>query len=91
MSQRRTFLAYSVGMLAALLPARAQQAIMQKGQAVICPGQTLRCPNGHETCATINANLVVGNDSQDYPSVAQLYGKKVIECDQCGVLFVKRY
>jgi hypothetical protein len=84
---RRTFLSYGAGMVAA--PISAQQAIMEGKKAVVCSDGVVRCPQNHETCRTIDLPLAVGNDSLDYPEVYQLRSKRVLCCDVCGCLFVK--
>jgi hypothetical protein len=45
---RRGFLAYGVGMLAAMSVAMAQQAVLEKGKAVSCDSNPVKCPNGHD-------------------------------------------
>lgn len=81
---RRSFLAYGVGMASA-----AQNAILEKGKAVVCDGDSVKCPNGHDTCQVINAPIAVGNDSYEYPEVAQLRNYHVLRCDVCKVLFTR--
>jgi hypothetical protein len=88
MSNRRSFLSYAVGMLAAI-SATAQTATMQKGKAIVCPSYSLKCPLGHDTCATIDAPLVIGNGNRNYPDVGQVFEKMVVQCDVCGILFIK--
>lgn len=81
---RRSFLAQ----VFAFLPA-AQQAIMQGSKAVVCKGDAVTCPNGHKTCPRIDAPVVVGNDSYQYPDVGQLRDYHLLRCDVCHVLFTR--
>lgn len=81
---RRSFLAYGVGMIGL-----AQQAVMEKGKAVVCEGDSVKCPNGHDTCRVIDAPIVIGNDSYQYPDVRQLRDYHVLRCDVCKVLFTR--
>lgn len=69
--------------------ALSQQAIMEGKKAVVCKDEPIKCPLGHDSCKSINMPLAVGNDSYDYPEVAQLRGKNVLMCEQCGMLFIK--
>jgi hypothetical protein len=85
--ERRSFLAYGVGMLAA--SAVAQTAIMEKHQAVVCETGSTKCPNNHETCFTINRPIAVGDGTYQNPEVAALNGKIILECDVCHVAFFK--
>jgi hypothetical protein len=85
---RRSFLAYGVGMMAASAGVAAQTAIMENKKAVVCPAAATKCPNGHDTCKTIDLPLVVGSGTYQNPDVAPINGKNVIECDQCHVLFI---
>lgn len=93
---RRNFLGRAFSVLAAFgvgISASGQRAAMQSGHAVVCDPnvQTVKCPLGHETCREIDATPVVGNNSHDYPSTAQLYDYRMLRCGQCGVLFADRY
>lgn len=84
---RRKFLA----LLAGLVPAPLlQQAIMEGRKAVVCDDGPFKCPLGHDTCATIDKPIAVGNDSIDYPEVAQLRNYDVIRCDVCHVVFTRQ-
>lgn len=89
MSNRRTFLSYAVGMLAAAMPLRGQQkaAVTEKGKAVVCDAGAIKCPLNHDSCQRIDAPIVVGNGNRDYPDYAQLYDVPVFVCDICGILF----
>lgn len=88
---RRTFLWYGSGMMAVAqeMWAKPQQAILEKGRAKVCDTEVVKCPLGHETCKKIDAPIAVGNDSYQYPEVAQIQALKLLMCEQCGVLFVK--
>ena len=89
--KRRSFLSYAVGMLSAVGLAAQQSGtgLIEKGKAVVCPTQgTIKCPNGHETCRTIDAPIIIGNDNSSYPDWAQVVSKHMIECDICHVLFI---
>lgn len=87
MTERRSFLACAVGMLASV-PMFGQKAIMENGQAVICKeDSSIKCPLRHATCKRVNAPLVVGNGNREYPDMAQLYELPVYACDICGMLF----
>ena len=92
MTERRSFLAYGIGMLASVVSAFGQsKAIVENKQAVVCPGDTAKCPVcKSDTCATINAPIVVGNDSREYPDMAQLFDHKIICCDVCGAAFFRK-
>ena len=76
--------------MAAMTGASAQtSAVMEKGKAVVCETSgTAKCPNGHDTCRSIDAPLVIGSGTRDYPDWAQLPDKHIIECDVCHVLFI---
>lgn len=65
----------------------AQKGIVQNRQAVVCNGDSVKCPNGHATCKSINAPIVVGNDSHISPDTAQLFEYHVLRCEVCKVLF----
>ena len=67
----------------------AQKAIVQNGQAIVCSTEAVKCPNGHPSCKSINAPLVVGNDDRNYPDQAQLYSYHVLRCETCHVLFTR--
>lgn len=87
MSNRRSFLAYAVGMLSATAVAQ-QEAVMVNGSAKVCEGgDPVKCPLGHKTCRTINAPVVVGNDNYQNPDVGQLRDYHLMRCDVCHVLF----
>lgn len=89
--KRRTFLEYLTGAIGLLTGASSsQEAIMEKGKAVVCSDGTAECPNGHKTCLTIGKPLVVGSGTYQNPDVAPLNEKVVIECDVCHVLFIKQ-
>jgi len=88
MQERRSFLAYAVGMLAAI-PALAQKTVIEKGRAVVCDGEAVTCPLGHKTCDTINAHLAIGNENRNYPETAVLFDYRMIRCDVCHVLFTR--
>ena len=102
--KRRSFMAFSPAMIAALrspviiaaigagMKAEAQQnAVMEKGKAVVCETNTgtTHCPLNHETCFTIDAPLVIGTGTYQNPDVGQLSSKHVLECDVCHILFIK--
>jgi len=94
MMGRRTFLGYVSGMVGILTgPAIAQKAIMQGNTAVVCSadsGDPLTCPVcKKQTCRTINKPIAIGNDSYEYPDVAQLQAFHVIRCDSCHALFTR--
>lgn len=97
MIERRAFLACFLGFPVAgqlvawlcALPGQAQQAIMEKGKAVVCDREAVKCPNGHDTCAVIDAPIAIGNDSYQYPDVKQLRDYHVLRCDVCKVLFTR--
>ncbi len=85
-SRRRFF----HGFLALLAPAAlAQKAIVQRGQAVVCDSDSVKCPNGHESCKSINAPIVVGNGNRDYPDQSQLFDFHLLRCEVCHVLFTR--
>jgi hypothetical protein len=86
--ERRSFLAYGVGMLAAVT-ASAQTGIMEKHQAVVCETGSTKCPNNHETCYTINRPIAVGDGTYQNPEVAAIRDKIILECDVCHVAFFK--
>lgn len=75
-------------MIAAGTEVAAQTAVMEKGKAVVCTGSSTKCPNGHDTCRVIDMPIVVGNDNASYPDWGQLINKRVLECEQCHVLFI---
>ena len=84
---RRSFLsAFPFALPVALL---AQSAILKDGKALVCSGATTTCPNQHKTCRNIDAPIVVGNDNRNYTESGQLFDKRVLECSQCGVLFIE--
>ena len=86
--RQRSFFSILAALLA--IPAFGQKtAVMQKGQAVVCDGDAIKCPNGHDSCRTINAPLMVGNDNRSYPDSAQLFDYHLMRCDQCHVLFTR--
>lgn len=64
-----------------------QRSVMEKGKAVVCDGMGLRCPNGHQTCPTIDAPLVIGNQNRNYPDSTVLFDYTQVRCDICHVLF----
>lgn len=80
-----------VGMLLGLVGlASAQKVAVQNGKAIVCQGDKLTCPNGHETCASIDAPIIVGSDrNRDYPEWAPLYQFHMERCEQCHVLFTR--
>lgn len=84
--KRRNFLSSLLPLLATLGFA-SQKATMQKGKAVVCATDAIRCPLGHESCRTVDAPLVVGNNDHEYPSWAQLYDYHIVCCDVCGIYF----
>lgn len=84
---RRSFMSYVVTFFAAM--SAPQKAIMQNGQAVVCDSDSLTCPNGHKTCKSINAPVVVGNDNREYPDTAQLFEYHLERCQVCKVAFFR--
>ena len=88
MTTRRSFVGLIVGFFAG--PLTAQRVVMEGHQAVPCKDNAVKCPNGHMTCPTINMPIAIGNDSYEYEEVHQLRDFKVLCCDVCGVLFVKK-
>ena len=85
MLSRRTF----VSSVLIGIPAVAQKAVLRNGKAVVCDSDSTTCPNGHKTCRTIDAPLVVGNDNRNYPDSAQLFDFHVLRCDTCRVVFTR--
>jgi len=89
-SSRRSFLSALVAVLVpASVIAQSGNAIVEKGKAVVCNDYPIKCPNGHDTCRSIDATLVVGNDSRDYPNTAQLFDFHLERCEVCHVLFTR--
>jgi hypothetical protein len=77
-------------MLAAIgASAQDKNAIIEKGNAVVCHTDVVKCPLGHDSCTVINAPLAVGNDSYQNPEVGQLTAFHVLRCDVCHVLFTR--
>lgn len=89
MTARRSFLAYAVGMLAAMPVLAQKKAIVENGKAVVCDSDSIICPNGHQTCLSIDAPVVVGNGSYQNPDVGQLNSFHMERCEVCHVLFTK--
>lgn len=86
---RRSFISWA-SVLFAALPALAQKpTVMEKGKAVVCDNDATKCPLGHDTCTTINAPVVVGNDSYQNPDVGQLRDYHLLRCDVCHMLFTR--
>lgn len=86
---RRSFLAYAVGMLSAVGVAQSDdhKTVMEKGKAVVCEGSTFKCGAcGKDSCSTINAPMVIGNENRNYPEPAVLFQYRFVVCDNCGVL-----
>lgn len=84
---RRTFFS---GLLVGIpILALAQRAIIEGKEAVVCESDSVKCPNGHASCKSINAPIVVGNDNREYPDTAQLFGFHLMRCDVCKVLFTR--
>lgn len=88
MIRRRSFGGILFGWVAAAAVAQ-KPTVMEKGKAVACENDATECPNGHKTCTTINAPIVVGNDSYQNPDVGQLRDFHVMRCDICHVLFTR--
>lgn len=86
---RKSFLAYAVGMLAAPFVFGQKESVMEGGKAVPCDNGTMKCPLGHATCREIDMPVAIGNDNYQYPDVQQLREYHLFCCDQCGVLFSK--
>jgi hypothetical protein len=87
-TNRRGFLAYVLGAIAA--PLLAQRADLQNGKAIVCDEDVLTCPNGHKTCRNIDAPIVVGSDRNvDNPDVAELHNYHMERCNFCRVLFTR--
>lgn len=83
--KRRSFIGW---LLSGVGVAVAQRGITEKGQAVICDSDSVKCPLcKSQTCKTINAPIVVGNDNRNYPDQSQLFSFHVVRCDICKVLF----
>ena len=88
MMGRRQFWRLALWLMA--LPVAAQQkAIVEKGQAKVCDDDPVECPLGHATCRSINAPVVVGNDSYQNPDVGQLRDFHLMRCEVCHVLFTR--
>lgn len=92
---RRGFFRSLFAVLPSLTLANAQKKALEdrSGKAVVCEnGTSAKCPQGHETCRYIDAALVVGNGSTDYPEWGQLNNYRMLWCMTCGSLFAeKRY
>ena len=71
--------------------AAAQKAILEDGKAVICKGgDSVICPACHQkTCKIIDAPIVVGNDSHDYPDSSQLFDYHILRCELCHAAFFR--
>lgn len=85
--KRRSFIGW---LLSGVGVAVAQQkTAMEKGQAVVCEAQVLRCPLNHETCSSINATMVVGNENRSYPDSNVLFDYHFERCEVCHILFTR--
>ena len=90
---RRSFLAYAVGMLAAVAPVLAQQkkTVMENGKAVMCDGDTFKCGAcGHDSCRVIDAHMAIGNENANYPETSVLFDYRFVACENCNVLSVRK-
>jgi hypothetical protein len=87
MRTRRGFVGFIVSLLT--VPVVAQRAILEGREAVVCESDSVKCPNGHATCKSINAPVVVGNDLRQNPDVSQLFEYHLMRCEVCHVLFTR--
>lgn len=88
MKTRRSFLGLVFGIVGVAAVAQ-QKGITENGKAVVCNDDgSILCPVCKKpTCKTLNAPIVLGNNSREYPDYAQQFDFKMICCDNCKAAF----
>jgi hypothetical protein len=89
MTTRRAFLTrFGAAFTAVTGVALAQKGITENGKAVVCKEDSVTCPVcKQKTCRLLDAPVVVGNNSREYPDQAQMYEFKILCCENCRAAF----